>query len=190
MDKQKIYNCQKCKKNFLSLLSLKIHTKYFHKNKYQTNNQSNQLVKSKSSTQSKCKLRSKIFSNTANLNRHISVHEKQKKFQCQICDKRFGYLHHLSDHIQSIHQKLKPHQCSFCAKSFSQKGNLKRHKDMVHMYLRQHVCQICNKRFSTNQTLKIHVECVHEKIRKHACPKCNKRFGQKTSLRKHMTRFH
>ena len=120
MNKQKLLKCQECKRKFLNLSSLKIHTKYFHKNQKQTNNQLDKLAKTKSSTPSKCKLCSKIVSNKYKLKLHMAtVHENNTKFRCHICEKCFCYSNHLSNHIIAVHEKLKPHQCSFCAKSFS-----------------------------------------------------------------------
>ena len=143
MNKQKLHNCQKCKKNFLNLPSLKIHTNYFHKDPNQININTetkkplgNELLtgaKSQKTTPSKCKVCSKILSNKYNLKIHISdVHEKQKRFQCHICEKSFAQSNTLRDHKIAIHEKLKPHKCSFCAKRCTFKHNLKKHIDTVH----------------------------------------------------------
>ena len=176
MNKQKLHNCQRCKRKFLNLPSLKIHTKYFHKNPNQIkiNTEAKKPLgnglltgaKSEKSKPSKCKFCSKILSNKYTLRIHMAtVHEKKTKFQCHICNKFVSHSRSLTDHIQSVHEKLKPHRCSFCAKSFSQQSNLKSHIDMVHNNLKQHICPICNRGFGQNSTLKKHIECVHEKIK-------------------------
>ena len=153
MDKQKLHNCQKCKRKFQNLTSLMIHTKYAHKNKEQIkiNNEARKnnkdeletLVKSKNSSPCICKLCSQTFSTISSLNRHISsVHEKLKKFQCHFCHNFFSQSNNLRDHIIAVHEKLKPHQCSFCNKRCSRKCHLKTHMNSVHKNLKQLVCQI------------------------------------------------
>ena len=169
MNKQKLHNCQKCKRKFLNLPNLKIHTKYFHKNQKQIKTSTKAkkslsdelLSKSEKSTPSECKLCSKFFRKDYLKVHTETVHEKQTKFKCHICNKCFGHSRTLKNHIIAIHEKLKPHKCSFFANGFSRKDHLKRHIDSLHKNIKKHVCQICNKGFSTNPYLKKHIECVH-----------------------------
>ena len=40
------------------------------------------------------------------MNRHIkAVHEKQKLFRCQVCEKDFARIDQMSWHVKSVHEK-------------------------------------------------------------------------------------
>ena len=65
--------------------------------------------------------------------RHInSVHEDQKNYKCDLCDKAFTQIWNLKTHINSVHEGLKNHKCDLCDKNFSEAGNLKKHIKSVH----------------------------------------------------------
>ena len=56
---------------------------------------------------------------------HLKTHEK--RFKCDICDKRFGAKLHLKDH-KNIHTGEKPYVCKFCSNRFSSFGTLRMHE--------------------------------------------------------------
>ena len=71
------------------------------------------------------------------LKTHIeTVHKKQKKFECHICNKCFSQAGYRCIHIKTVHQKVKLFKCDLCKKKFGQKGNLNQHKIAVHEKLR------------------------------------------------------
>jgi len=71
----------------------------------------------------------------ANLNTvHIlTVHENQKNYKCEFCDKSFARKEHLTKHIYTIHEGRKDHKCDFCQKLFSSDGNKKQHVNKIHV---------------------------------------------------------
>ena len=62
----------------------------------------------------------------SHLERHYVVHLKNKKYECHICHKKFGYSGDLNMHIDTVHDATK-HKCKYCKSEFSRKANLARH---------------------------------------------------------------
>ena len=87
----------------------------------------------------------------------MSVHEKKKPFQCQICDRNFSRKGQLSDHIKTVHEKKKPFKCDLCT-----------------------FCSI------SNRDLKGHIIAVHQKIKQFECEKCHFEFSYKDNLIRHL----
>ena len=56
---------------------------------------------------------------------HLKKHEK--RFKCDICDKRFGTKEFLKEH-KNIHTGEKPYVCKFCSYRFSSFGTLRMHE--------------------------------------------------------------
>ena len=52
--------------------------------------------------------------------------------ECNICNARFAYKHHMKGHIASVHEGKKPFECNICKTSFAEKGTLKKHLVSVH----------------------------------------------------------
>ena len=70
-------------------------------------------------------------SNNENLHT-VSVHEGDKPFKCNLCDKSFASKTMLNNHIASTHEEKKPYRCDICDKSFKTKSNMKTHYTSVH----------------------------------------------------------
>ena len=49
----------------------------------------------------------------------LFVHETNKLFKCEICEKALLSEEGLKDHNAAFHTKLKPYSCEKCGKSFS-----------------------------------------------------------------------
>ena len=55
--------------------------------------------------------------------RHVRVvHEKQKDFVCELCDKSFASNANLKQHLDAVHEKLRPFKCEYCDADFGSKG--------------------------------------------------------------------
>ncbi|GFR99853.1 zinc finger protein 26 [Elysia marginata] len=77
-----------------------------------------------------CHLCSLSFSLRANLVRHVTaVHENKRRFECEVCHKRFNQKNSLIVH-RRIHTGEKPHTCHICGVSFSDPSTLHKHKAM------------------------------------------------------------
>ncbi|KAG8239019.1 hypothetical protein J437_LFUL018782 [Ladona fulva] len=145
----KEHSCKICQKEFLTVRNLKKHLLYcqgktpFHK----------------------CQICGKEIFQKCNLRLHLLTHSLVKKFECQICHKKYRLRFHLYVHIRTIHLKWKPHECGFCHKSFSYRGRLISHLTS-HSDERPFQCSICGKSFKTKNVIRTHERRVH-KFAKH-----------------------
>ena len=44
----------------------------------------------------------------------IAVHEKNKLYECSVCDFKCTYRGNLNQHIKSVHEKKKSQECLIC----------------------------------------------------------------------------
>ena len=54
--------------------------------------------------------------------------EEKFTFKCKICDEGFTRNFYRDQHIRSLHEKNKPFVCQHCEKAYSQNIDLKRHQ--------------------------------------------------------------
>ena len=61
----------------------------------------------------KCEYCNKKFKNTSKLKRHMSIHQKSKKFRCQFkdCKSEFNRKEHLNSH-RNFHEDIKSFKCN------------------------------------------------------------------------------
>ena len=69
---------------------------------------------------------------------------------------------YLDLHIATVHEGQRPYSCEHCDKSFAAKKSLKAHIESFHEK-RRHICEVCGASFSHTGTLKYHIEKIHEK---------------------------
>lgn len=94
--------------------------------------------------------------------RHImTVHEQQRPFQCNVCDRSFGRKGVLKKHVQVVHQHSRKFECDVCSISFGLKSDLKRHVQSVHQKKRPFVCNVCPATFARRSDLKRHTLSLH-----------------------------
>ena len=97
----------------------------------------------------------KSFSQSGNLNQHLSTHSREKRHECTQCDKTFSRANVLRDHI-FIHSGMKPYNCRQCNKSFSRDAHMRTHL-LTHSGEKAHKCAECNKAFTRAETLRSHL---------------------------------
>ena len=73
-----------------------------------------------------CEICEKKFSHECNLKQHMLTHSKVKNHECDICKKRFTYKSHLVEHFR-IHLGEKPFGCAECGKWFTQASSRCQH---------------------------------------------------------------
>uniref|UniRef100_A0A1A9WWV2 Protein krueppel n=1 Tax=Glossina brevipalpis TaxID=37001 RepID=A0A1A9WWV2_9MUSC len=122
------------------------------------------------------------------LKRHFKRH-LSRKFRCLQCPKTYISKQELKIH-QYMHSGEKPHQCDLCPKKFRYIHHLKRHKDAAH-FDKRYSCSIenCCRTFTTLAQLKIHV-WQHSGITPYKCTYCARLFKRREPLRQHCRKSH
>ena len=82
--------------------------------------------------------------------------EREKKFKCDLCDRKFGQKHHLASHFKTEHDSTKTFRCDICNMNFVLKTIYNNHIDIVHKNVKRINCKTCSKTFSSKVTLVIH----------------------------------
>ncbi|XP_055542770.1 uncharacterized protein LOC129728358 [Wyeomyia smithii] len=115
---------------------------------------------------------------------HRSMH--RKRFECEICHKRFPLRANLKKHVAVAHegkQEPKDKPCPYCPKKFSCRQKLSIHID-VHENNRRHKCRFCEKSFVQKVNCTAH-EKIHTGERPHKCRFCDAAFISSSGKKKH-----
>ncbi|KAK7493829.1 hypothetical protein BaRGS_00014970 [Batillaria attramentaria] len=105
-----------------------------------------------------CQVCGKRFKTSAGLSAHAQQH-KEKRFQCDLCQKTFTYKCNMETH-RKIHVEGRPFECEFCNKKFKTEIVLQRHK-AAHIEQRQYKCYVCGKGLTRLDTYKRHLVKIH-----------------------------
>ena len=74
-----------------------------------------------------------LFFDTTKLSQHVSaVHNNEKSYSCQFCNKKFGLDINLGSHIKFVCNKIRNFSCIVFKKKFATKFNLERHRKLMH----------------------------------------------------------
>ncbi|CAB0034736.1 unnamed protein product [Trichogramma brassicae] len=103
------------------------------------------------------------------------VHECQKDYACDKCEKKFGQKPHLLDHQKTVHEGRKDFACDKCDAKYGLKHQLLRHQKIVHECQKDYACDKCKNKFSQKSHLLYHQKTVHEGRKSFACNKCEKK---------------
>ena len=129
----------------------------------------------------KCRLCTKSFSTTRDLNHHHR--EEHGIVDCPQCEKKFTSQSSLDKHLYS-HRELK-HVCDICGKKFPFESRLVQHSS-VHINSR-HSCPVktCDKEFKGIGDLNRHIR-THKKGGWHHCNFCMYKNKDKRNTKSHM----
>ena len=94
--------------------------------------------------------------------RHVlTIHEKQKPYQCTLCSYSSAYKHHLKRHHTKRHQQplLTCTQCEFTTEDVTALEN----HSTSHPEPKEYKCKVCQMVFESSKLLKSHKHLVHKK---------------------------
>lgn len=127
-----------CEYDMISRLHLHIQKKHFQGDTYNCDH---------------CK--EATFTNFDDLQIHLRIDCKERKFLCTHCDKKFFSRKALLLHIK--HSKEKKYVCGYCGKQFSQQGELNIHH-RSHTNEKPFVCTVCGKAYKTSSMRTAHMD--------------------------------
>ena len=127
-----------------------------------------------------------LHNNMDNINHQC---EQERKYECEVCKKRFKRRTHLDIHAR-IHSGLKPYPCNFCPQRFPTKTAHRVHV-RKHTGERPFVCPVpgCNSSFKQKMHMLRH-QRTHTGSRPFVCEICGRAFAQKSSLTRHVRGVH
>ena len=121
---------------------------------------------------------------------HLREHRirlHSSKFQCEVCEKSFGFSKDLKRHVAGVHGAVE-YKCEQCNKFYKTKRVYEDHiKSHESGYTKPtFACQVCSRSFSTKYVLATHIKAAHLGMKKSfLCPTCGRSFTQKNSYRQH-----
>ncbi|XP_067107731.1 zinc finger and BTB domain-containing protein 47 [Osmerus mordax] len=159
--------CNKCGKRFLLESELLLH--------HQTNCEKS----------IQCVTCGKVFKKLWSLHEHNKIVHgyAEKKFSCEICEKKFYTMAHVRKHMVA-HTKDMPFTCETCGKSFKRSMSLKVHS-LQHSGEKPFKCENCNERFQYKYQLRSHMS-IHIGHKQFMCQWCGKDFNMKQYFDEHM----
>ncbi|KAM4705629.1 zinc finger and BTB domain-containing protein 47 isoform 2-T2 [Rhinophrynus dorsalis] len=159
--------CDKCGKRFLLESELMLH--------HQTDCEKN----------IQCLTCGKNFKKLWSLHEHNKIVHgyAEKKFSCDICEKKFYTMAHVRKHLVA-HTKDMPFTCETCGKSFKRSMSLKVHS-LQHSGEKPFKCENCHERFQYKYQLRSHMS-IHIGHKQFMCQWCGKDFNMKQYFDEHM----
>lgn len=139
---KKTYTCNKCNIDFASRSAYGYH-------KYKVHEKKNW----------QCPTCGKVLA--AYDRNHLRIHEKEQKYVCDVCGKRFNCPQYLKDH-RLAHESVKPFKCNFCERRFTQRTPRSIHMRKFHTGETRFECNSCNIGFVTKILLRKHILCHHK----------------------------
>lgn len=136
------FSCEMCGKRYATQCSLTIHKKTHSPDK-------KPYV---------CELCGLSYKQPSSLGVHVRTShsgDKEKRYQCEFCQKGFHIAGSLLRH-RRIHTDERPYACDQCEKSFRESSALKAHKRRQHLGDRPYACDCCKKSFCTPTDLARH----------------------------------
>lgn len=173
----KMYECDLCRINFQCIDEFKDHLEEKHSKVHPT-------ARSVDSKQVRfaCDVCGNMYKNKASAMNHLLTHTAKKNVSCTQCDFTCYTKQQLGVH-QTKHNKR--FVCDICNKRFAQKSQLDVHRNAVHYNQRPFSCVLCNKSFKTKGSHDAHM-IVHTDTRNYQCPHCDKKCRKRYDLTLHI----
>ncbi|XP_055039001.2 zinc finger and BTB domain-containing protein 47 [Misgurnus anguillicaudatus] len=186
--------CNKCGKRFLLESELLLH--------HQTNceksiqcvtcgkafkklwslHEHNKIVHGYAEKKFSCEICEKKFYTMAHVRKHMVAHTKDMPFTCETCGKSFKRSMSLKVHSLQ-HSGEKPFKCENCSERFQYKYQLRSHMS-IHIGHKQFMCQWCGKDFNMKQYFDEHMK-THTGEKPYICEVCGKSFTSRPNMKRH-----
>ncbi|XP_038137242.1 zinc finger protein 14-like isoform X1 [Cyprinodon tularosa] len=141
------------------------------------NSEAAKRLRKKYSNDKTCPVCNKTFLRATAMRRHQEIHNENRdlKYKCSSCDKRFRDQYDVNRHTMRVHEKeemsnspkdedlgnpctseiSENKNCSLCGKYFAREGDMERHMKS-HSEDRPYKCSFCDKKFKSPYVLKRH----------------------------------
>lgn len=120
------------------------------------------------------------------LDRHKKLHDKTRRFVCDMCKYRFKDKIGLQQHLKKVHSDVKLYECSSCDYKTSDLSHLKRHS-RTHTREKSFSCTICEYKCAQKGNLITHMR-IHTGEKPYCCSFCGCKFALTSNLTKHLLR--
>ncbi|ODM90847.1 Zinc finger and BTB domain-containing protein 41 [Orchesella cincta] len=121
-------------------------------------------------------------------------YRKNKKFQCDQCEKRFYSMDILKAHTKKVHEgiPLPPAKRRLCPDCGADVRNLAQHIRQKHSDYgkRKFACITCDKRFVSQNDLRQHKFQAHGNEKPYQCEVCGRGFKTRQNMEQHHTNVH
>lgn len=184
--------CDKCGKKFVLESELSLHLQTDCEKNIQSCPKGScylsvlkKLIKEENQDAVTCASCNKSFKKLWSLHEHIKIVHgyAEKKFACEICEKKFYTMAHVRKHMVA-HTKDMPFTCETCGKSFKRSMSLKVHS-LQHSGEKPFRCENCDERFQYKYQLRSHMS-IHIGHKQFMCQWCGKDFNMKQYFDEHM----
>ena len=170
------FECQECGKFFRLKHNLNAHVRQCH-----------------SAESSECPKCRKVYKD---MRRHMSVahreeFEKNAKYSCISCEKKFSTFQALQLHTLKAHESVKLFQCTECVHIVEDIRSLIEHTKEIHGLSREFGCETCGRLFESQTKFDFHFTRMHkDRVVSFECTKCEKTFRLKLQLKRHLMKDH
>ncbi|XP_029109161.1 zinc finger and BTB domain-containing protein 47 [Scleropages formosus] len=186
--------CDKCGKRFLLESELLLHHQTDCEKSIQCGtcgkafkklwslHEHNKIVHSYAEKKFSCEICEKKFYTMAHVRKHMVAHTKDMPFTCETCGKSFKRSMSLKVHSLQ-HSGEKPFKCENCSERFQYKYQLRSHMS-IHIGHKQFMCQWCGKDFNMKQYFDEHMK-THTGEKPYICEICGKSFTSRPNMKRH-----
>ncbi|XP_031418984.1 zinc finger and BTB domain-containing protein 47 isoform X2 [Clupea harengus] len=142
----------------------------------------NKIVHGYAEKRFSCEICEKRFYTMAHVRKHMVAHTKEMPFTCETCGKSFKRSMSLKVHSLQ-HSGEKPFKCENCSERFQYKYQLRSHMS-IHIGHKQFMCQWCGKDFNMKQYFDEHMK-THTGEKPYICEMCGKSFTSRPNMKRH-----
>ena len=124
-----------------------------------------------------------------NLKQHLAnIHESERLFPCDKCEKKFYFKSLLRKHVMKDHENFRS-VCDECGNKFKDKKYLNNHIRLVHLNLHRFKCGLCQGKFKTRNAIRKHVQ-IHGIVNLYKCSVCGEEFRINGAAYRHRIKMH